>query len=190
MSAEPSTAASGRQPGFRVERRRVVVALLRASASTVALVVLYAALPLDEPVGPATIGWLVVGLLVFCGLVTLQLRSILRARHPGMRAVEAIGTAVPLFVLVFAATYLMLSSGQPRSFTEPLRHVDALYFATTVFSTVGFGDIAPRSDAARLIVTLQMVGNLVVLGSLARVVTGAVRIGRQRQADLTAPDAR
>jgi len=97
--------------------------------------------------------------------------------------VETLGAAVPLFVLVFASTYLLLASGQPQAFTEPLSHTDALYFTMTVFSTVGFGDIAPQSDAARLAVTVQMVGNLVVLGGLARVVVGAVRMGRQRQAD-------
>lgn len=187
MSAANTPIGSEYEVRLPTDRRRVLVALARASANAAALTVLYALLPLEEPVGRATIGWLAVGLLAFVVLVVLQLRSILRARHPGLRAIEALGATVPMFVLVFASTYLLLSSGQPRAFTEALSHTDALYFTMTVFSTVGFGDIAPQSDAARMVVTAQMVGNLIVLGALARVVVGAVRLGRQRQAAEATP---
>jgi voltage-gated potassium channel len=183
MSGASNDVASGDQPRFGASRRHVLRALARALVNTTVLVALYSLLPLDQPVGEATIAWLLAGLLTFAVLVVLQIRSILRSRYPVMRAVEALGSAVPLFVLVFASTYLLLAGSQPQAFTEHLSHTDALYFTMAVFSTVGFGDIAPRSDAARLIVTVQMVGNLVVLGALARVVVGAVRMGRQRQAD-------
>lgn len=183
MSWASDDAVSDAQLPPAPTRRRIMGSLARASGNTIALVVLYLLLPLDQPVGEATIVWLVGGLAVFAVLIVLQVRSILRARHPGMRAIEALGAAVPLFVLVFASTYLLLASSAPRAFSEPLNHADALYFTMTVFSTVGFGDIAPRSDAARLLVTAQMAGNLVVFGALARVLVSAVRIGRQRHAD-------
>jgi hypothetical protein len=183
VSGASNEVVSGDQQRFATSRRRVLVALARALVNTTVLVALYSLLPLDQPVGEATIAWLLAGLLAFAVVVVLQVRSILQSRYPAMRAVEALGAAVPLFVLVFASTYLLLASTRPQAFTEPLSHTDALYFTMTVFSTVGFGDIAPRSDAARLIVTVQMVGNLVVFGALARVVVGAVRMGRQRQAD-------
>ena len=183
MSGASNEVVSGDQQRFATSRRRVLVALARALVNTTVLVALYSLLPLDQPVGEATIAWLLAGLLAFAVVVVLQVRSILQSRYPAMRAVEALGAAVPLFVLVFASTYLLLASTRPQAFTEPLSHTDALYFTMTVFSTVGFGDIAPRSDMARLIVTVQMVGNLVVFGALARVVVGAVRMGRQRQAD-------
>jgi len=183
VSGASNEVVSGDQQRFATSRRRVLVALARALVNTTVLVALYSLLPLDQPVGEATIAWLLAGLLAFAVVVVLQVRSILQSRYPAMRAVEALGAAVPLFVLVFASTYLLLASTRPQAFTEPLSHTDALYFTMTVFSTVGFGDIAPRSDMARLIVTVQMVGNLVVFGALARVVVGAVRMGRQRQAD-------
>ena len=167
-------------------RRDVVGTLMRALMNTAVLILLYYLLPLDLPAGQATLLWLVLGLIVFVGLVALQLRSILGARHPGLRAVEALAAAVPLFVLVFASTYLLLAGSQPQAFTEPLNRTDALYFAMAVFSTVGFGDIAPRTNAARLITTVQMMGNLVVFGLLARVIVGAVHLTRQRRAEGTA----
>lgn len=175
----PLTPETGER--FAPDRRRVLVGVVRAVSNAVVLVMLYALLPLDQPVGPATIGWLLIGLLTFAVLVVLQLRSIVRAGNPGLRAVEALGAAVPMFVLVFASTYLLLASSEPQAFTEALSHTDALYFTMTVFSTVGFGDIVPQSETARVIVTGQMVGNLIVLASLGRVVVGAVRIGWKRQ---------
>jgi hypothetical protein len=62
----------------------------------------------------------------------------------------------------------------------------ALYFTVTVFATVGFGDIAPMTEAARVVTMVQMLGDLVVLGLVVRVILGAVQVGRQRSAD---PDA-
>ncbi|HEY5989876.1 MAG TPA: potassium channel family protein, partial [Streptosporangiaceae bacterium] len=56
-------------------------------------------------------------------------------------------------------------------------------FTVTVFSTVGFGDIRPESELARLVVTGQMVADLVIIGLGARIVVGAVRVGQRRRSD-------
>src|SRR5438094_848942 len=49
-----------------------------------------------------------------------------------------------------------------------------------VFATVGFGDISPVSDVARVLVTVQMVGDLVVIGLVLRLFLTAVDRGRRR----------
>jgi voltage-gated potassium channel len=41
---------------------------------------------------------------------------------------------------------------------EPLSRTDALYYTITVFSTVGFGDVTPRADLARIVTMVQMGG--------------------------------
>jgi uncharacterized membrane protein len=56
--------------------------------------------------------------------------------------------------------------------------LDALYFAVTVFATVGFGDIAAHSQLARGVVTAQMIVDFLFLGIVARVLLGAVKVGR------------
>ena len=172
-----------REPSQAAPRSVVVAAGARLLMQTTALVALYYLLPLDRTVSRAAVTWLVLGLIAFVVLVAVQVVSILRSSYPALRAVEALSTAVPLFVLIFATTYLLLTASQQRAFNEPLDKTDALYFTMTVFSTVGFGDIVPRTEAARLTVTLQMVGNLIVLGLLARVVVGAVQLTRQRRAE-------
>jgi voltage-gated potassium channel len=71
-----------------------------------------------------------------------------------------------------------ISSG---NFSQPLTHTDALYFTVTVFATVGFGDITAKTEAARLVVTGQMITDLVIIGLGVRVIVGAVRRGQQRR---------
>lgn len=63
--------------------------------------------------------------------------------------------------------------GTTHNFSERLTHVDALYFTLTTFSTVGFGDIHPMSQGARLAVSIQ-----IVLDTLLVVVAVGVAIGR------------
>ena len=64
---------------------------------------------------------------------------------------------MPLFLLIFAAVYELLSGTDPHAFSETLSRTDSLYFVVTVFATVGFGDITAVSQSARVIVTVQMV---------------------------------
>ena len=69
------------------------------------------------------------------------------------------------------------------NFTQPLTRTDALYFTVTVFTTVGFGDITARSETARIVLIVQMLGDLALLGAGARILLGAVRRGQQRRSE-------
>jgi voltage-gated potassium channel len=167
-------------PGVPI-RRPVLLSLGRAALNATGLVLLYYLLPLDRPVSWRTTGWLLGGLVLVALLVAAQIRSILRARYPGLRALEALATSIPLFLLVFAAVYEMLEVGAPASFSETLTRTDSLYFVVTVFATVGFGDITAVSETARVLVTVQMIGDLVLIGLVIRAFLAAVDRGRQRR---------
>jgi voltage-gated potassium channel len=80
-----------------------------------------------------------------------------------------------------AATYFLLERADSAYFSQPMTRTGALYFSMTVLSTVGFGDITAKTDAARLVVTAQMLFDLILLGFGARVFVGAVKLGRQRR---------
>jgi Ion channel len=161
--------------------RRVFVTLLRALGSTVALVAIYYLLPLDRSSIGVTVGMLAFGLLALVALVAFQVRSISRAKYPALRAVGALATSVPLFLLLFAGTYFVMGGVSEADFSEPLTRTDALYFTVTVFSTVGFGDITATTQGARLVVTGQMVADILIIGLGARVIVDAVKRGQQRQ---------
>ena len=122
--------------------------------------------------------------MAFIALVTFHVGSIMRSPFPQLRAFEALAINVPLFLLLFAATYVVLAPISTSNFGEHLSHTDGLYFTVTVFSTVGFGDITAKTETARLVVTGQMITDLIILGVAVKIIFRAVKRGRKRQ---TAP---
>jgi hypothetical protein len=165
----------------RAKRRRLIVlALLRSLATAVVLVALYYLLPLDRLTSVPLGVLLAIGLAALLAVACWQVRTIIRARHPTVRAIGALATTVPVFLLLFAAAYYLMAKTSPASFTDHLTRTDALYFTVTTFSTVGYGDITAVSQSARLMVTTQMILDLLILGLGIRVFIGAIQRGRQR----------
>jgi voltage-gated potassium channel len=164
------------------KRRRLIAgAVLRVVLIAAVLVVLYYVLPLDRPWDSDTAVRLVIGLLVFAGVMVWGIRIIAGSRYPGVRAAEALALVLPFFLLLFASTYFVLERNSAANFTQPLTRTDALYFTVTVFTTVGFGDITARSETARVVVIVQMLAGLAFLGAGVRVLLGAVQHGRERR---------
>jgi len=161
---------------------KVIRSLLRSVGSTVVLVVIYYLLPLDHSAHWAAVAMLVIGLAGLCALLAYQVRSIIASPFPGLRALEALATSVPFFLLLFASTYVVMAAATAGSFSQPMTRTNALYFTVTVFATVGFGDITATTQAARLVVTVQMIIDLIIIGLGVRVILGAVARGRQRRA--------
>lgn len=165
-------------------RRLVGVGLLRSLGATVVLLGGYYVLPLDR-LGDVSLGVvLVVGLLLLATAMVFQVRATVGAAHPALRAVESLATVIPLFLLMFSATYFVMSRAGGDNFNaHTLTRTDALYFTVTSFATVGFGDIVATSETARVLVTVQMVLDLIILGLVFRVFLGAVQLARRRNAE-------
>ena len=63
-----------------------------------------------------------------------------RGQGPGARAIRALATITPSFLILFAAIYYVLSNDNSANFSDAsLTRSDTLYFTVTTFSTVGFG---------------------------------------------------
>lgn len=171
-----STAQPLGPPGYR---RLIIIALLRAPAITAALVALYYLLPLDRMKALPPAVPLLAGLAILAVVTAWQVRAIVNASHPGVRAIEALAITAPAFLLLFASAYFLMEQHDPATFTQHLTRTDALYFTVSTFSTVGFGDITPLSQYARSVVTVQMILDLLILGLGIRVLLGAVQLGRK-----------
>ena len=164
------------------EKRRVIVrAALRTTITLAVVVAAYFLAPMDRAIGAATMAELVLAALVLVGVIAWQVRQIHRSEHPGARAVEAIAFTLPVYILLFATSYYLMERANATTFAQPLSRIDSMYFSVAVFTTVGFGDIAAKTQAARVVVTFQMILNLVIVGVVLRLLVNAIKISRQRQ---------
>lgn len=134
----------------------------------------YYVLPIGKESELRAVVRLGVDVALISSVVAWQIRRISRAELPELRAVEALGIIVVLFLVLFSGVYLAMSHNTD-AFTQSLDQTKALYFTISVFSTVGFGDITPKTDPARLIVAAQMLLDLVVIGAGVRLIFNAAK---------------
>lgn len=141
-------------------------------AAVVALFAAYATLPLDRPSG------VLVGAVLVVATVPLlmhHLRGVRRSSQPFVDAVAAVTLVFALLVVGSAATYYALATADPTAFQGLETKIDAMYFTVIVMATIGFGDIVPLSQAARLITTLHLAFAIVMAGGSVRLLTRAAR---------------
>jgi hypothetical protein len=169
------------EPSLPAQKRMLIAALVRAAVSAALLVVVYYLAPLDRPLDAGTWIEFVLGLVVFAVIIAYETRAIIASDVPHLRMIHAVATGLPTLLLVFAAIYVVIARDDPDSFSEMLNRTGSLYFTLTVFATVGFGDIAPRSDVARILTMIQMIMDLVAVGLIAKILLGAVDIAKQRR---------
>jgi hypothetical protein len=168
-------------------RRALMTALFQAVGTATTLVVLYYTLPFDGRISGSAGLLLALGLCGFFALMWHGIRGIVRSETPRMRAVQVLATVVPFFVILFAAVYYVMCKQNPAAFSSRLTRTDALYFTVTVLSTVGFGDLVPVTESARVLVMIQMLGDLILIGVGVRALTSAARLGVERRGDNAAP---
>jgi len=165
-------------------RRHIVLGVLRGLAIATAFTLLYYLLPLDRLENTPL--WIVIGIgvVALAGVTVHEVRAVLRATVPAVRAVQALAIIAPLYLLLFSAAYFAMSQTSPDSFNSShLTRTDSLYFTVTTFSSVGFGDIVATSQIGRVLVTVQMLLNLIVLGAVVRILVSAVQLARRSAGD-------
>jgi hypothetical protein len=158
----------------RMWGKAAVVCVLAVIVATV----IYFVVPVPRPANHAT--WVLlfaVGGAVLACLIALTINRLLHAD----REVRAGGLIVLLCVSVlffsWADASLATLSGQ---FAELHDRTDALYFNVTTLATVGFGDVHATGQLARAAVTLQIVFNLVFLGTAVAQISGILRARASR----------
>jgi ion channel len=158
----------------------ILLAVVRPLVTVAIMLVIYYLLPVDRRLSTWTLVQLVLELALLVAVILWQVRRITRSPYPVIQGVQALAFVIPLFLVIFAYAYYILAHNLTNSFTTPLTRTDALYFVVTVFSTVGFGDITAATQIARILVTIQMVGDLLILGGVLRVIVTAVQRSRAR----------
>ncbi|MCF6521928.1 two pore domain potassium channel family protein [Streptomyces sp. JJ36] len=105
--------------------------------------------------------------------LSLQVRYTV-TEDPRGRPGLVIPVLVVLSLFVFSSAYYALAQypGQMRGLTTRL---DALYFTLVTTATVGYGDITPHGQEARMVAVVQIVYNFVVLAAAVTSLSGYLR---------------
>ncbi|HKH06637.1 MAG TPA: potassium channel family protein [Acidimicrobiales bacterium] len=108
-------------------------------------------------------------------LLVRRIRAVLATDKPVAEAIAALIMTSTLIVVGSASAYFSLESSRPGQFRGLETKLDAVYFAVVVMSTIGFGDIAPTGQAARLLATLHIVVTVSLVGAAVRLLGWAAR---------------
>ena len=138
-------------------------------------VAVYVVCPVPGKNAPPLLSWLLfaAGVVAIVGAVVALVRRRRTAPDDSGVRLEALVAVVYGLVVFFALTYLSLSTRQDE-FVGVEDRVDSMYFTVSTVATVGFGDVHAVGSAARLVVTIQMLLDLLVLGIAARLVGPAL----------------
>ena len=164
-----------------IRRRTIVLAVVRSLVVVILIVVAYFTLPFTQPLGAGPVAGVVIGLILVATILTLQIRATMQSPYPGMRAFQSLASSGPFFLILFATAHYLIGRSSTHSYSQTMTRLDALYFTLTVFTTVGFGDIAPVSELARIVTIMQMIGDLLLIFVIVRVLFGAVKVGIERR---------
>ena len=111
-------------------------------------------------------------------------------RHPVIN-VETILGAIDAYLLLgisFAAVYGAIDGIDPHFFAQgAATGVQYLYFSFVVITTLGFGDLTPRTDIGRVVVSLEaLLGQLFLVTVVAVLVANLGRAARPSMAPVDA----
>jgi len=156
-----------------VPQRAVVIDASRVAAHiavTIAVLLLaYWVAPIQDPIDSSWALRMVTGLLVTGLVLWWQIAAVRASPRPVLQAAQGLMLSIGVFLIIFATLYLAMDQAITGAFSQPLDKTSALYFAITTLSTVGYGDITPLSHAAQIVVSVQMLLDLVLLAVIARV---------------------
>lgn len=152
--------------GQRIPRPLLLAAMARVLAIVAVTLVVYFLIPIEgKDAATAASAIALVGIAIILTVFARQMTRVSRSRRPVLAALEALVLVFGLFLSFFALLHVSISEADPEAYTQEVDKIAGIYFTTTILATVGFGDISPVSDTARIVVTLQMVLGLVLIGS-------------------------
>ena len=89
---------------------------------------------------------------------------------------------LPLFILMFATAYFLMGRADPANFSEALTRSEPSTSPSPSSRPSGSAMCPRRAETTRLVVTGQMILDLIFLGVGIRTILGAVQKSKERSA--------
>jgi voltage-gated potassium channel len=157
---------------------------LRMTATLVVVLVLYFTVPVSSfEIEASYVVRLLVGLAALALLAVAVLSEVRHQMVDADRRVDGLVLALMVSVLGFALGFYVMAERTPAQLPGLDTRVDALYFTMTTLLTIGYGDIHAAGQAARVLVLVQMVFNVVIIATAVSTVTSRIRTRAEVRAE-------
>ncbi|MCC2307445.1 potassium channel family protein [Cellulomonas chengniuliangii] len=170
-------------------RRRALGRWSRSAALLGSAVLAYYTVPLSSAETTEARAWrwilFILGVLGLIALTAHQIRRQLRSRDDTGVRLASIMVVLYAVVVFFSVAYYGLATRAEGQMEGIATRTDALYYTVVTLGTVGYGDVHAVGQGARIVTTVQILFDLVIVGLLASVATQQIqRMGRRsRQGD-------
>jgi hypothetical protein len=145
---------------------------VRPLVSVMGMVVLFYVVPVgNQQSASRTIFALLLTLGAVCALgwaIVSQLKR--QLLHPGDENLRTLLMLLGSVAVVFALGYFLLEVHDPGQMVGVSTRTDALYFTIATLTTVGYGDVHAQGQAARVLVSLQLVFDVIFVAALVSTV--------------------
>lgn len=147
--------------------------------AALALVFVYVPVPQGDESPVALLVFASVMFIVYTALISWGVLRLRNSQSPIIEGLFLLSVLATMLVFSFAYSYMAIYASDATAFTEPLGKVSSVYFTVTVLATVGFGDITPVTDLARIVVTFQMLVGVSLLTFGVKVILQSASTRRQ-----------
>lgn len=155
----------------------------RLAAVLAVVLVLYFTVPVSFEMKGSDAVQIVVSLVALALLAILVLVEVRHQLLDADRRIDGLVIALMIAVLGFALGFYILAQRQPGQIVDLDTRVDALYFTMATLLTIGYGDVHATGQAARVLVLIQMVFNVVILATAASTITTRIRTQAEKRAE-------
>ncbi|MGH3306414.1 MAG: ion channel [Nocardioides sp.] len=151
-------------------RRWTHLALLLA-----AVVATYFVAPVSDELHGSTVLRGSAAILIVVLLAAGVVRQFRRHLDAADQRVDGLIVSITVVMTVFAFCFFVIEQRDPSQFDELETRLDALYFAAATAASVGYGDVHAAGQLARGLVLVQIVFNVVFIGTAVALLSSRIR---------------
>lgn len=153
----------------------------RLAAILIIVMVVYFTIPVSFEVQTSEVVQLVVSVLALALLAVAVLVEVRHQLQDADRRIDGLVIALMVAVLGFALGFYILTLRNPDQIAGLDTRVDSLYFTMSTLLTIGYGDVHAVGQAARILVLIQMLFNVVIIATAASTITTRVRTQAEKR---------
>jgi voltage-gated potassium channel len=122
--------------------------------------------------------------LVALGLLAAFVVWVLRRQvDDESRRIDGLITVILVVVVAFSLAFYIMEKTSPGEVAGLKTRLDSLYFTVSTLLTIGYGDVHAQGQAARALVLVQVVFDVVFVATAAGLLSSRVRTRARQRSD-------